>query len=65
LVKKLEILADKLDAGTSNGGAKSDAFKSGGDEAPDEETATTAPTKKIKVAKIRGIATFDLKLYFH
>jgi hypothetical protein len=52
LIKKLEKLADKLEAGTSSGGgAKSDASKSGDDQAPDEETA---PTKKSKVAKIRG-----------
>jgi hypothetical protein len=65
LIKKLEVLADKLDAGTSKGGAESDASKSGDDQAPDDETATTAPTKKIKVAKIRGIVTHELKLHFH
>ena len=51
LIKKLEKFANKLETGTSSGGgAKSDATKSGVDQAPYEETAT----KKSKVAKIRG-----------
>jgi hypothetical protein len=43
LIKKLEKLADKMEAG----GEKS------GDE-QDDQMATTTPTKKSKVAKIRG-----------
>jgi hypothetical protein len=53
LIKKLEILADKWEAGGTNGGGAN----SEGDNAEaskDDQIATTAPTKKSKVVKARG-----------
>lgn len=58
LIKKLEILVNNMDAGTSSKSGSTTA-KNGDEEAEaeapkDEEMATTAPAKKSKVVKARG-----------
>jgi hypothetical protein len=61
LIKKLETLADKWEAGGTNGGGANS--ESDNAEAPkDDQMATTAPTKKSKVVKARG-CKFGLKYY--